>query len=69
VLDVAHMLARAPCLGDDVTVIQVPDGVHDLALSGEAARRRFFAEMLAWTDEHVPVARAHPPAEDDGSDH
>ena len=57
VLDVAHMLARAPCLGDDVTVVQVPDGVHDLALAAEPARRRFFAEMLAWTDAHVPAPR------------
>jgi alpha-beta hydrolase superfamily lysophospholipase len=55
VLDVRHMVARAACLGDDVTVVQVPDGVHDLALSGEAARTTFFTEMLAWTDEHVPV--------------
>ncbi len=57
VLDVRHIVARAPCLGDDVTIVRVPDGVHDLALSGEPARRRFFDEMLAWTDEHVPVSR------------
>jgi alpha-beta hydrolase superfamily lysophospholipase len=57
VLDVAHMVARAPCVGTDVTVVQVPDGVHDLALSGQAARQRFFDEVLAWTDAHVPAGR------------
>ena len=54
VLDVEHIVARAPGLGRDVTVVRVPDGVHDLALSGPDARQRFFDEMLSWTDEHLP---------------
>jgi alpha-beta hydrolase superfamily lysophospholipase len=54
VLDVEQMVARAPGLASDVTVVRIPDGVHDLALSGPAARQRFFDEVLAWTDEHLP---------------
>ena len=56
VLDVRHIVARAPCLGDDVTVVRIPDGVHDLALSAPGPRQAFFDVMLAWTDEHLPVA-------------
>ncbi|NMR19667.1 alpha/beta hydrolase [Cellulomonas fimi] len=53
VLGVEDMVARAPGLGSDVTVVQIPDGVHDLALSGPVARQRFFDEMFAWTAECV----------------
>jgi alpha-beta hydrolase superfamily lysophospholipase len=56
VLDVEQIVARAPGLGSDVTIVRVPDGVHDLALSGPDARARFFAEMLGWVDEHLPPA-------------
>ncbi|GAA2721592.1 alpha/beta hydrolase [Cellulomonas aerilata] len=57
VLDVRHMVARAPHLGDDVTVVQVPDGVHDLALSGDVPRARFLDEVLAWTHETLDLSR------------
>ncbi|NMR21372.1 hypothetical protein [Cellulomonas fimi] len=53
VLGVEHMVARAPGLGPDVTIVQIPDGVHDLALSGPVARQRFFDEMFAWTAARV----------------
>jgi alpha-beta hydrolase superfamily lysophospholipase len=58
VLDVAHMVARATCVGDDVTLVRIPDGVHDLALSAPGPRQRFFDEMLAWTDEHLSADTA-----------
>lgn len=48
VLDVEQTVARAPGLGRDVTVVQVPGGAHDLALSPEPARSVFFAEMFRW---------------------
>lgn len=48
VLDVEQIAARAPGLGPDVTLVQVPGGAHDLALSPEPARSAFFAAMLDW---------------------
>ncbi|QTE29615.1 alpha/beta hydrolase [Pengzhenrongella sicca] len=52
VLDVDQIVARAPGLGAEVTIVQVADGVHDLALSGPAARQRYFDAMFAWVGEH-----------------
>jgi alpha-beta hydrolase superfamily lysophospholipase len=40
-------------VGDDVTVVRVPGGVHDLTLSAPGPRQRFFDEMLAWVDERL----------------
>ncbi len=58
VLGVEQMVARAPGLAPDVTVVRIPDGVHDLALSGPAARQRFFDELSTWTDQHLPATPA-----------
>jgi alpha-beta hydrolase superfamily lysophospholipase len=48
VLDVAQIWARAPRLGDDVTLLTVPGGIHDLALSADGPRERYLAEVLDW---------------------
>ncbi|MCL3777821.1 MULTISPECIES: alpha/beta hydrolase [unclassified Actinomyces] len=48
VLDVRQMVARAPYLGRDVTVRQVPGGVHDLALSPEPARGEYLSVLTGW---------------------
>ncbi|AYD90589.1 alpha/beta hydrolase [Actinomyces sp. 2119] len=48
VLSVEQMLARAPLLGPDVTVCQVPEGVHDLSLSRPAARAQYLASVTQW---------------------
>jgi alpha-beta hydrolase superfamily lysophospholipase len=48
VLDVADMIRFAPRLGKDVTVVAIPDGLHDLFLSAEPARRKAFAEVDSW---------------------
>ena len=48
VLDVGQMVARAPFLGDDVTVRQVPGGVHDLALSPRPARDEYLSALTGW---------------------
>ncbi|SDB91669.1 Lysophospholipase, alpha-beta hydrolase superfamily [Sanguibacter gelidistatuariae] len=53
VLDVAQIQARAPGLGNDVTVAVIPGGAHDLTLSPEPARSAFFAEVFGWLAEHV----------------
>jgi alpha-beta hydrolase superfamily lysophospholipase len=48
VLDVADMVKFAPQLGDDVTVVAIEDGMHDLFLSAEPARTQVFAEIDSW---------------------
>ena len=53
VLDVAHIAARAPLLGPDVTYVQVVGGAHDLALSPASARDRYLDEMLGWLDTRL----------------
>ncbi len=51
VLDVAHMRRDGPSLGDDVTMIAIEGGLHDLALSAAPVREQFFREMMAWLTE------------------
>jgi len=53
VLDVAHVAARAPLLGPDVTYVQVVGGAHDLALSPAPARDRYLDEVLGWLDTRL----------------
>ena len=50
VLSVEQIVERSQFLGDDVTVRQIPDGVHDLALSGPQARAEFFSTMTGWLE-------------------
>ncbi|MFD0865809.1 alpha/beta hydrolase [Tessaracoccus lubricantis] len=45
VLDVELIAARAPKLGDNVTIVRVPDAMHDLTLSSEAVRAVVFEEF------------------------
>jgi len=54
VLDVEQIAARAPCLGPQVTVERIADGIHDLSLSPEPARSRFFDTMAAWIGARLP---------------
>ncbi len=48
VLDVRHMVERAPLVGPDVTVVRVEGGVHDLALSPEPAREAYTRAAIDW---------------------
>lgn len=48
VLDVADMIKFAPRLGKRVTVVEIPDGLHDLFLSAEPARTRTLTEIDGW---------------------
>jgi len=41
VLDVQQIWARAPRLGDDVTLVTIPGGIHDLALSADGPRAEY----------------------------
>ena len=64
VLDVDQIVARSARLGPDVTVVQIPDGVHDLALSGPVARQRYLDVTVDWARTHVPprdLAPDHSP--------
>ncbi|MET0133966.1 MAG: alpha/beta hydrolase [Kibdelosporangium sp.] len=54
VLDVADMIRFAPGLGKDVTVVAIPDGMHDLFLSAEPGRQRTFEEVDSWLAKHHP---------------
>lgn len=48
VLDVEKLAERAVNLGRHVTIARIPDGVHDLALSGEPARENYFETVARW---------------------
>ncbi|MHB1489283.1 alpha/beta hydrolase family protein [mine drainage metagenome] len=49
VLDVELIVRRAVQLGPVVTVVRIPGGLHDLSLSREPARGRYFMEISRWT--------------------
>jgi len=53
VLSVEQIIERAAFLGTDVTVRQIPGGVHDLALSPSPAREEYLATVTGWLDEHL----------------
>ncbi|GAB2470265.1 alpha/beta hydrolase [Xylanimonas ulmi] len=48
VLDVEQIVARAPRLGRDVTVLRIEGGVHDLALSADGPRQAYLDAVLGW---------------------
>ncbi|MBK5250071.1 MAG: alpha/beta hydrolase [Actinomycetales bacterium] len=54
VLDVRHIRSRAAGIGSDVTVLRVPGGRHDLALSREPARSRFEYLVFDWLGRRMP---------------
>ncbi len=67
VLDVGHITSRAERLGDDVTVVTVEGGAHDLALSPSLPGRRTCARSSTGSTHasdaahrrvRIPLARA-----------
>ena len=60
VLDVRHMVARAPLVGPDVTVVQVEGGVHDLALSEASAREEYEQAAIEWATARLSRGPAGP---------
>ena len=56
VLDVTQIAARAPSLGKDVEVVEVPGARHDVFLSQEAARRDAYAKVADWLGRHPMTA-------------
>lgn len=55
VLDVETLSERAPQLGRHVTLVRIDGGMHDLALSDEPARSRYFAEIRRWLGAYGPA--------------
>jgi alpha-beta hydrolase superfamily lysophospholipase len=56
VLDVDDMRRVGPTLGRDVTMREIPNGVHDLFLSPAPARDQALGATLAWLDARFPVS-------------
>jgi alpha-beta hydrolase superfamily lysophospholipase len=48
VLNVQDMVRLAPCLGEQVAVHAIEDGIHDLCLSHPAPRRQMFDALKEW---------------------
>ncbi|AZI57099.1 alpha/beta hydrolase [Nakamurella antarctica] len=67
VLNVQHMVDGAPRLGKDVTLVHIPGGIHDLALSALPVRTQFFDEVFAWAKTHLPDKPASTGNLDTGS--
>ena len=55
VLDVEQIAVRAVRLGQHVTLVRVPEGVHDLVLSVPAVRASVLATTARWVRAYGPV--------------
>ncbi len=55
ILDLRDITGRAPLLGRDVTVVQIPGGAHDLTLSPSPAREAYLATVLDWLAARLPA--------------
>lgn len=53
VLNVQHMKAIGPKLGNNVTMVEIKDGMHDLFLSNSLARDTALEAMVAWLSETI----------------
>ena len=58
VLRTDDIVTLAPRLGRHVTTVRIEGGMHDLVLSGEAARTQVFTELDRWIGAYFPA----PPA-------
>ena len=55
VLNVEHMKKYGPGLGNDVTMVEIQDGMHDLFLSSGIARKEALDKMFKWIDRELNV--------------
>ncbi|WP_420835699.1 hypothetical protein [Actinomyces ruminis] len=53
VLSVEQIVERSRFLGDDVTVVQIPGGVHDLVLSPSPVREEYLSTLTGWLTERL----------------
>jgi alpha-beta hydrolase superfamily lysophospholipase len=56
VLNVQDMIRLAPCLGKQVSVHAIEDGIHDLCLSQPVPRQHFFDTLEEWLDGLMATA-------------
>lgn len=56
VLDVSAITSRADKLGANVTVLQIPGGVHDLTLSADEPRNKYFTKLTDWLAECISIS-------------
>lgn len=57
VLDVEQIAKRSVQLGPVVTVVRIPDAVHDVLLSSAPVRAQAFDEITRWLRAYAPVAQ------------
>ncbi|SHE25150.1 alpha/beta hydrolase [Actinomyces glycerinitolerans] len=53
VLSVEQIVERSRFLGEDVTVVQIPGGVHDLVLSPSPVREEYLSTLTGWLSERL----------------
>lgn len=61
VLDPRHIARWSTQLGPHVTCVRIPDGLHDLVLSAEPARKQVFAELDRWMNAYVYQGNENSP--------
>lgn len=54
VLSVRRIRRWVPALGRQVTLISLPDAVHDVVLSAPAVRATAYRHMATWADTYLP---------------
>jgi alpha-beta hydrolase superfamily lysophospholipase len=57
VLNVEHMKKYGPHLGNDVKLLSVKNGLHDIFLSNADARNYAFSEMFKWLEGNLLTER------------
>ncbi|HEY9471258.1 MAG TPA: hypothetical protein VIQ76_16770, partial [Propionibacteriaceae bacterium] len=60
VLDVEQIAARAVRLGPHVTVVRIPEGLHDLTLSAPHARKQALDEIGRFVEAYAKRPIAFP---------
>jgi alpha-beta hydrolase superfamily lysophospholipase len=61
VLDPRQIARWATCVGPHVTCVRIPEGMHDLVLSAEPARKQVFAEIDRWMSAYVYQGKENSP--------
>ncbi|MDR1511944.1 MAG: alpha/beta hydrolase, partial [Propionibacteriaceae bacterium] len=68
VLDTDNVASRAPKLGWHVTLVRLDGAIHDVALSAEPVRDRYFDEIRRWDLAYVRGRKAQQQALEEAGD-